>query len=134
MGAIRRTKTKRRTRDLDQVHSDLRSAKHLKQHLDSKAAEDLPGLGQHYCVECAKWFESEHNLVQHRRGKNHLRRVRLLREKPYSQREAEAAIGLGVDNGRVKESKSAVEAMVDDEALATGGGMEVEHGRLNGYR
>ena len=94
MGALRRVKTKRRTRytnypllpwwimladedlarDLDQVHADLRSSKHLAQHKTTRPAEDLPGLGQWYCVECAKWFESEHSMQQHTRGKNHKRR------------------------------------------------------------
>ena len=113
-------------RDLDQVHADLRSAKHLAQHKSIKPAEDLPGLGQWYCVECAKWFEGEHNLLQHRRGKNHkrrlvlvkahmfiirrskvltIRRVRLLREEPHTQKAAESAIGLQTDNGRRKEEE-----------------------------
>ena len=61
-------------RDLDQVHADLRSPKHLTQHKTTKPAEDLPGLGRWYCIECAKWFEGEHSLVQHRKGKNHKRR------------------------------------------------------------
>lgn len=61
-------------RDLDQIHADLRSPKQLAQHKTAKPAEDLPGLGRFYCVECAKWFEGEHSLVQHRRGKNHKRR------------------------------------------------------------
>ncbi|MCJ1415213.1 Bud site selection protein 20 [Xylographa parallela] len=100
MGSIRRSKTKRRTRDLDQIHADIRSAKHLAQHKTAKPSEDLPGLGQWYCVECAKWFEGEHNLLQHRRGKNHKRRVRMLREEPHTQKAAEAAIGLQTDNGR----------------------------------
>ncbi|MCJ1249447.1 Bud site selection protein 20 [Trapelia coarctata] len=103
MGSIRRSKTKRRTRDLDQIHADLKSAKHLAEHKASKAAEDLPGLGQWYCTECAKWFEGEHNLLQHRRGKNHKRRVRLLKEEPHSQKAAEAAVGLYTDNGKGRE-------------------------------
>lgn len=112
-------------RDLDQVHADLRSSKHLSQHKSAKPAEDLPGLGQWYCVECAKWFESEHSMQQHTRGKNHkrryyspatarvrwrcpwliARRVRMLKEEPYSQKEADAAIGLLTDNGTRKPSK-----------------------------
>ena len=63
------------TRDLDLIYADLKSPKHLAQHKSSKAVEDLPGLGEWYCVECAKWFEGEHNLVQHQRGKNHKRRL-----------------------------------------------------------
>ncbi|KAK2855637.1 hypothetical protein FQN49_004995 [Arthroderma sp. PD_2] len=100
MGSIRRSKTKRRTRDYDQVTADLRSRKHLTQYHSTKDVEDLPGLGKHYCVECAKWFESEYNLVAHRKGKNHKRRLRVLRDEPHTQKTAEAAIGLGVvDNG-----------------------------------
>ncbi|KAE9369607.1 hypothetical protein N431DRAFT_345302, partial [Stipitochalara longipes BDJ] len=86
-------------RDLDQISEDLRSPKHLEQHKSSKAAEDLPGLGQFYCVECAKWFESEHSLVTHRKGSTHKRRVKSLKDEPYTQQEAEAAIGLRTDNG-----------------------------------
>ena len=100
MGAVRRVKTKRRTRyatvillesqlpseiitilkedyryrDYDQVRADLTSSKHLALYQATKDPEDLPGLGKHYCVECAKWFESEHNLKAHCKGKNHKRR------------------------------------------------------------
>ena len=62
------------SRDLDQIHADIRSAKHLSQHKSVKPAEDLPGLGRFYCIECARWFEGEKNLMQHRKGKNHKRR------------------------------------------------------------
>ena len=120
MPAIRgpksKAKTRRHTRDLDQVHADLHSKKHLQQYHDTKAPEDLPGFGQWYCVECAKWFESETNLVKHAKGKPHKRRVRQLKEEPYSQKEAEAAVGLTTDNGNragaVQEME--VEAEVDE--------------------
>ncbi|XHG01593.1 hypothetical protein AWENTII_004965 [Aspergillus wentii] len=74
MGALRRVKTKRMTRGYDQVREDIDSPKHLAQYKATKDAEDLPGLGKHYCVECSKWFESEYNLVAHTKGKNHKRR------------------------------------------------------------
>lgn len=61
-------------RDVDQIKADLRSPRHLQRFTGSKAKEDLPGLGQHYCIECAKWFETEVSLVGHRRGKPHKRR------------------------------------------------------------
>jgi bud site selection protein 20 len=104
-------------RDLDQIHEDLRSPKHLAAHKASKSAEDLPGLGQFYCVECAKYFESEHSQVTHLKGSTHKRRfvfaiavahrslltfhsrLKALKEGPYTQKEAEAAIGLRTDNG-----------------------------------
>ncbi|KAJ5679794.1 Zinc finger protein bud20 [Penicillium macrosclerotiorum] len=101
MGALRRVKTKRRTRDYDQVRADIDSARHLELYKETKDAEDLPGLGRHYCVECSKWFESEYNMKAHTKGKNHKRRIRLLREEPHSQRLAEAAVGIGApDNGK----------------------------------
>ncbi|OTA89328.1 hypothetical protein M434DRAFT_398665 [Hypoxylon sp. CO27-5] len=92
------TKTRRKTRDLDQIKADLLSPKHLAQFKQTKAPEDLPGLGKWYCTECAKWYETEVSLVVHRKGKPHKRRVKQLREEPYTQKEAEAAIGLRTDN------------------------------------
>lgn len=62
------------SRDYDQVRADIESPHHLAQYKATKDAEDLPGLGQHYCVECSKWFESEYNLKAHTKGKNHKRR------------------------------------------------------------
>jgi bud site selection protein 20 len=120
MPAIRgqdsKKKTRRHTRDLDQIHADLHDEKHLAQFKDAKPIEDLPGLGQYYCKECAKFFESETNLNAHQKGKVHKRRyaafcrmpeqsltprrVKQLREEPYSQKEAEAAMGLTTDNGK----------------------------------
>jgi bud site selection protein 20 len=78
MPAIRGSKSKKKTRryarDVDQVHADLASARHLERYLDTKAAEDLPALGKWYCVECAKWYDSEYNYDGHLRGKPHKRR------------------------------------------------------------
>ncbi|KAI0165081.1 hypothetical protein GGR52DRAFT_93888 [Hypoxylon sp. FL1284] len=105
------TKTRRKTRDLDQIKADLRSPKHLAQFKDTKAREDLPDLGRWYCTECAKWFESEVNLVVHRKGKPHKRRVKQLAEEPYTQKEAEAAIGLRTDN----EGPNRTDTSVDNE-------------------
>jgi bud site selection protein 20 len=118
-GSKSKKKTRRYTRDLDQIHADLSSEAHLVQYKKTKAVEDLPGLGQWYCKECAKWFEGEANFTSHRRGKNHKRRyknsmqmsgsrskltdvsrLRQLREEPHTQKESEAAIGLSTDNGK----------------------------------
>ncbi|KAI0895069.1 hypothetical protein F4806DRAFT_497212 [Annulohypoxylon nitens] len=103
------SKTRRKTRDLDQIKADLRSPKHLAQYKATKASEDLPDLGKWYCTECAKWFESEVNLVVHRKGKPHKRRVKQLREEPYTQKEAEAAIGLRTDNQGPERSEHAAD-------------------------
>lgn len=82
------------------MKADLGSPRHLSQYKSTKAAEDLPGLGEFYCIECAKWFESETNLASHRRGKNHKRRVKELKSEPHTQKAADAAVGLGVDHGK----------------------------------
>lgn len=122
-------------RDYDQVRNDIDSPRHLELYKETKNEEDLPGLGQHYCVECAKWFESEHNMVAHRKGKNHKRRcvdgerlragwiansyrhrVRILKEEPHSQKTAEAVVGQGTDNGR-RERTTVMEVEMSDSAM-----------------
>ena len=101
-GAKSKKKTRRYTRDLDQITLDLIDASHPKQHQNYKGAfEDLPAAGQHYCIECAKWFDSEVNLQGHRKSKVHKRQVKLLKNGAHTQREAEEAVGLGRDDGVV---------------------------------
>jgi bud site selection protein 20 len=111
-GAKSKKKTRRYTRDVDQSYADLHNPRHLERYLDTKNTEDLPALGQHYCLECSKWFDSAVNLESHRRGKphkrrsgasgllnrTHLSRLKQLKEEPHTQKEAEAAIGLRTDN------------------------------------
>lgn len=96
------TKTRRKIRDVDQIQNDLASKKHLGDFQNAKAPEDLPGLGRHYCIECAKWFDTDATLVAHRRGKPHKRRCKQLKEGAYTQKEADAAVGLRTDNGRAE--------------------------------
>jgi bud site selection protein 20 len=117
-GAKSKKKTRRHTRDVDQIHADLQSPRHLARFLNSKLPEDLPALGQFYCTECSKWFDAEVNLESHKRGKPHKRRqvcslpmpmpmpvsnparVKQMQEEPHTQKEADAAIGLRTDNGQ----------------------------------
>ncbi|KAK9469397.1 hypothetical protein V1512DRAFT_256156 [Lipomyces arxii] len=118
MGSIRRSKTKRRTRDLDQVHEDLSSEKKVEKLLNQPLDETKPGLGQFYCVACAKYFETDFADTAHRRGKNHKRRVKMLKEQPFSQAEADAASGLGVEKYMkfvkdYEDSKKRVETQVN---------------------
>jgi hypothetical protein len=65
----------RDNRDLDQAKADLISPRHLEIYKSTKAVEDLPALGQWYCVECSRWFETESTLLVHQRGKPHKRRL-----------------------------------------------------------
>jgi bud site selection protein 20 len=78
MPAIRGPKSKKKTRryarDVDQIHADLTSDRHLALYKETKATEDLPALGEWYCIECAKWFDGEPNFESHKRGKPHKRR------------------------------------------------------------
>ncbi|KIW69342.1 hypothetical protein PV04_05223 [Phialophora macrospora] len=117
MGSIRRIKTKRRTRDLDQVKADLKSPRHLRLHQNTKASEDLPALGAFYCIECAKYFSDSHNLNEHRRGKNHKRRVRMLKEDAHTQKVADAAVGLGTGDRRARLAENDAQDAVRDEAM-----------------
>lgn len=55
---------------------------------------DLPGAGQHFCRACAKYFISNEVLETHNMTKVHKKRVKLVNEPQYSQREADAAAGM----------------------------------------
>lgn len=88
-------------RAVDQIHEDL--ADPLKAEAlrtDQPVDFDLPGMGQYYCVECARYFIDGSVLIKHAKTKLHKNRLKELKEKPYSQAEAEAAAGLTTDDGR----------------------------------
>ncbi|CAG8503540.1 2499_t:CDS:2 [Ambispora gerdemannii] len=145
MGRIRRSRThkgnkdhskkyrtRKYTKDLDQIHDDLlklegkNSSEKLHQGQEQPPHDidpDLPGLGQHYCIACARYFIDANALTEHYRGKwlihvlnlaKHIHsalsayspcdsdRIKLLKEAPYTQVEAEAAVGLTTENVRVR--------------------------------
>ncbi|KAK4136177.1 hypothetical protein BT67DRAFT_440316 [Trichocladium antarcticum] len=104
-----KTKTRRRLRDVDQVQADLASPRHLQLYKETKADEDLPGLGRHYCIECAKWFETDTSLDGHKKGKPHRRRLKDLREGPFTHAEANAAVSYRIDNGPEKTKTQEIE-------------------------
>ncbi|KAM9787646.1 zinc finger protein 593 [Syngnathus typhle] len=87
-------KTKRRTKDLDEVHSDMKpetATKLLNQEVDY----DVTGCAQHYCLHCARYFTDMKSLKDHFKTKVHKKRLRELREEPYTQAEADRAAGMG---------------------------------------
>ncbi|RKP15266.1 hypothetical protein BJ684DRAFT_3863, partial [Piptocephalis cylindrospora] len=87
-------RTRARTKDLDQVAEDLKPE--AKEKILSRPADpDLPGMGKYTCVECAREFISEAALKEHCRGKTHKKRMKLIKETPYTLEEAERAAGLG---------------------------------------
>uniref|UniRef100_A0A8B9K9B5 Zinc finger protein 593 n=1 Tax=Astyanax mexicanus TaxID=7994 RepID=A0A8B9K9B5_ASTMX len=92
-------KTKRRTKDLDQIHADMipaNAVKLLKQDVDY----DVTGCAQHYCLHCItvdyrRYFVDLKALKEHFKTKVHKRRLKQLKEEPYTQAEAERAAGMG---------------------------------------
>ncbi|KAL5084433.1 hypothetical protein Trisim1_012041 [Trichoderma cf. simile WF8] len=106
------TKTRRKTRDVDQVISDLRSKKHLAQYKDTKLTQDLPGLGKNYCVTCSRWFDTPETLVTHERGKPHKRRLKQLREESAIESKSGQAHMNKMDMGQEPAAEGGVEMVL----------------------
>lgn len=94
--SVKRYKTKRRTRDLDLIYNDLSSKESIMRLKNQPLDENKAGLGQYYCIECAKYYETQEALDRHTKGKVHKRRVRDLKQRPYSNLESEAATGVNM--------------------------------------
>ncbi|CAF0790680.1 unnamed protein product [Brachionus calyciflorus] len=87
-------KTKRKTKDHDQIHVDLK-IKNAYELLNQSVDNDVPGAAQNYCVHCARYFVDEKALKEHFRTKLHKRRMKALETEPYTQEEAKRAAGMG---------------------------------------
>lgn len=87
-------RTKRKTKDWDQIHEDM-LPKNAKKLLDQEVDLDKPGAAQFYCLHCAKYFINNHSLKEHFRSKPHKRRIKALQKEPYTQEEADRAAGMG---------------------------------------
>ncbi|CDR40831.1 CYFA0S05e04984g1_1 [Cyberlindnera fabianii] len=94
--SVKRYKTKRRTRDLDLIYNDLASKESILKLKDQPLDETKPGMGQFYCIHCAKYFENDQSIQSHYKSKIHKRRVKELK-RPYTPLESEAASGLNVE-------------------------------------
>ncbi|KAG9034793.1 Bud site selection protein 20 [Tulasnella sp. JGI-2019a] len=95
-------KTKRREKDIDQIQLVDLDPKHRAKLEAQPLNVDLPGLGQHYCVECARYFETDVALKGHWKTKVHKKRLKELKEPAYTIEEAERAGGLGREERRSK--------------------------------
>ena len=85
--------TKRRRRDVEQVFDDMTKKEQLEtaQPFD----DDLPGCGQFYCVETARYFVDQQALDDHKKSRAYKRRVKELKEiSAFTQHDAEAAAGM----------------------------------------
>ncbi|TPX32042.1 hypothetical protein SmJEL517_g04773 [Synchytrium microbalum] len=89
-------RTRARTKDLDQIFDDLKTPKVLTQQAPDA---ELPGLGQHYCLHCARYFVTQTVMDLHLKTKLHKKRVKTLLVQPYTLKESEEAAGLKTDNG-----------------------------------
>ncbi|XP_050575549.1 zinc finger protein 593 homolog [Bombus affinis] len=87
-------RTKRRTKDLDEIDEDL-SDKNVERLLNQKVDLDKPGAGQYYCIHCARYFINDIALNDHFTTKVHKRRLKALELEPYSIEESERAAGKG---------------------------------------
>jgi len=85
---------KRRTKDHDQIDDDLKAG--VVEKLLAQAVDfDKPGLGQFYCVHCAKDFINGDAFKSHIKGKPHKRRMHALKTEPYTIEESQRAGGMG---------------------------------------
>lgn len=94
-GFKRSRATKVRKKDLDQIQDELRR-KEMSLPKAPKVIgldEELPGLGQFQCAACDRFFVNAFTLSEHCKTKPHKRRLKKLKEKPYTQEEAEAGAG-----------------------------------------
>ncbi|KAF5328169.1 hypothetical protein D9619_013430 [Psilocybe cf. subviscida] len=109
----RAARTRVRTRDLDQIQAIDLDPKN-RAALEAQPIDfETPGLAQHYCVECAKYYETDAALKSHWKSKVHKRRLKQLREPAYTIEESERAAGLGRETRRPVVASTSSMAMED---------------------
>lgn len=81
----RAIKTRNYLKDHDQINSDLKEVEKFEK---LEVDETKPGSGQHYCVCCARFFESAETMSVHKESKKHRRMLKRMLDKPYTHEEA----------------------------------------------
>ena len=106
-------------RDLDEIDADLAEDK-IEKLLTQKIDYDKTGLGQFYCIHCAKDFIDTTAFRAHVKSKPHKRRLHALKTEPYTLEEAERASGMGsyVQPGKRKMETLVPAAVLAEESLA----------------
>lgn len=98
-------KSARRTKFLrkgdDAVYTELSKVEDGGESKSLPLDEDLPGMGQFYCLHCDRYFASVAVRDEHFKTKKHKKRVKLMMgSAPHTQLDAELAAGMGKpDNG-----------------------------------
>ncbi|CAH8582874.1 unnamed protein product [Schistosoma bovis] len=101
-----RYKVKNRTRDIDQISSDLKEENFAKRVIEAtEPDEDKPGLGQFFCIFCDKYFIDQITLDLHKKQKPHKRRLKSLDEPPHTQEDADLAAGILKDDYKISSKK-----------------------------
>ncbi|KAK4583159.1 hypothetical protein RGQ29_026090 [Quercus rubra] len=96
-------KTHRRDKFLvkgdDMVYDQLKKPDEEKKPLP--VDEDLPGMGQYYCLHCDRYFANVAVRDEHFKTKRHKKRVKqMMGPAPHTQLDADIASGMGMpDNG-----------------------------------
>ncbi|GLJ39299.1 hypothetical protein SUGI_0801990 [Cryptomeria japonica] len=84
-------------------HKSARRAKFLLQDENKPLPidEDLPGMGQFYCLHCDRYFANVSVRDEHFKTKRHKKRVKQMEgPAPHTQLDADLAAGMGMpDNG-----------------------------------
>lgn len=87
-GISKRRRTRNFRKDIDQIYEDVKP-ENTEKYENQPVDESLPGLGQHYCISCSKYFINKIALAGHKKTKLHKKNLKNLKEKPYTQKEAE---------------------------------------------
>jgi bud site selection protein 20 len=75
-----REKTKRPyKRDMDQIVFEDLLPEATHKLLNQPMQEDMPGLAQHYCVTCARYFISDQAIKVHYKTKEHKKRFKIVK-------------------------------------------------------
>ena len=87
-------KTKRYRKDVDQVVLEDMLPQNAEKLANQPLDEYKPGLGQHYCLHCSRYFQSEAAIQTHFKTKEHKKRFKTCKVIPYTHEEANRAGGL----------------------------------------
>eukprot|EP01016_Furgasonia_blochmanni_P037516 TRINITY_DN4431_c0_g1_i11.p2 TRINITY_DN4431_c0_g1~~TRINITY_DN4431_c0_g1_i11.p2 ORF type:complete len:191 (+),score=39.40 TRINITY_DN4431_c0_g1_i11:74-574(+) len=84
----KKKRTRNYVRDVDQIYEDVKP-ENVGKFVNPEVNEDLPGYGQFYCITCSRHFVDKKAMTVHEGTKFHKRQLKKLKEKPYTQKDAE---------------------------------------------